>query len=87
MSENSGGPVYPQPCTSDGNPANTPWGFAGGGLTKLEWFAGMALAGGLEAGAMLPDVNMFLHPPSELAKRAVNIAIATLAECERRSKP
>ena len=43
MSEQrDGGPAYPQPCTSEGHAANTPWGIAGGGLSRRDWFAAVA---------------------------------------------
>lgn len=46
----NGGPAFPQPCKDDGFAANGPYGFAGGGLSAREWFAGMALQGILASG-------------------------------------
>lgn len=51
------------------------------GLTKLEWFAGMALQGLLADGQRI-DID----PDCDIAQRAFNMAEAMIVEAERRSK-
>lgn len=34
-----GGPAYPQPCTSEGHAANSPFPMAGGGVSVRDFFA------------------------------------------------
>lgn len=77
-----GGPAFPQPATSEGHAANTPWGFAGGGMTLRDYFAGQAMQG------MLSDPKVGykqgeLDGDEVVAKAAVGFADALLAELRR----
>ena len=72
-----------------GNAANSPWGIAGGGLTKLEWFAGMAMIGELASQDIRSDGKGtgIIKNPTEAAYRMFNLAAAMVAESDRRSQP
>lgn len=41
----AGGAAFPQPCTHNGYPASSQYGYAGGGITIRDYFAAKALAG------------------------------------------
>ena len=82
---NDGGPVFPliRDKTEDGKDIEfegvTWWEW---GLSKREFFAAMALAGGLEQGVE-DDMNMnWWHSPKKIAKRAYAIADALIAEVD-----
>ena len=79
MSHDDGGPAYPH----DGQANYT------GGMTLLDWFAGMALVAFLPAD---PRSNPFLSPPGRrtlpewIAKDAYDYAAAMIAEKRRREE-
>ena len=72
---NRGGPVFPQPQTYGEWADGSPW-FEG--MTLRDYFAGQALAGGLEQGVEDDMHCSWWHDPTKIAKRAYAVADAML---------
>ena len=73
---NDGEPAYPIQTCPNGETAY--------GLSKVEWFAGMAMQG-LLAEAAHPDHCGWNAEQSKLAKESYDVAEAMLAEAEGRN--
>ena len=70
-----GGPAFPQPCGSNGYPANSPYGIAGGGMSLREYYAGQALSG-----LMANENNRAAYDPESCASECIKYADALIKE-------
>lgn len=70
---NDGGPAFPQPCTSNGYAANSPYNFAGGGMSIREYFVGQALAG-MSLINITKDGHTVIADSNEVTNKCIEIS-------------
>lgn len=75
-----GGAAFPQPATSEGHAANSPWGIAGGGMSLRDYFAGQALCGLLNKSQNTPCA---CTAPEDVATERADVAERIAAACYR----
>jgi hypothetical protein len=88
-------PAFPQPATSDGHAANTPYAIAGGGMSLLDYFAARAMQvefmtaclSGPNADALIEGAEAAgMTIPQRISHNAYEIAEAMLVERAKRQQ-